>query len=230
MFVAGFRTDFELKLAESIQLHSLGSCEHRNRYNLNEVKTCKIVCERRSVSSTAEHTVKNDHEDTEGDREEDNEGDEDVVTEEDEDSDDPEDDSVTELLISEDGTQTWTSISDFLATCPWESSEEPACNNCNEQRTSVLCVAEIVPATVRCIDCDEYFCRACFNAIHSGGKRKLHQVDDFAVNKKKAEHLEHDNDEDQVLDLVLPVEGDKEKNVDGDACKIESTQELINPT
>ena len=49
MFVAGFRTDYSLSLAESLQSRDcLGTCVHRNRYNLNEVKSCTIMCKRES--------------------------------------------------------------------------------------------------------------------------------------------------------------------------------------
>ena len=261
--VAGFRIDFELSLAESLQSRDcLGKCVHRNRYNFNEKKTCKIMCERETSADRAmeeanemkeptecaepaecagpaesieskesiETTKLMDQNDsgnesqqeTSGSVEEavggvdDSEDDDSVgglTTENDPTENDPlyapyfkrlrighplellksemeakgldsevlddqpqEETVIYEYLMSSDGTEIWSSVTEFLTKCKWESSEDPACNNCNEQRTSVLNVASIVRATVRCGDCDEYYCTTCFDSIHSGGKRKLHEI------------------------------------------------------
>ena len=246
MFVAGFRTDYTLKLAECLQSREvLGVVLHRNRYNLNEVKKCKIICQRETperptgnsaITKDTTTTRPNDQETTaaadtatkerttqqgnlhaaistgttaspsenttttdistnsttvditatkepapEQDNEEKEEEEEEEEDNEDnEDNEDKEEDQppiiATELLVSENGKECWSTISDFLTNCPWESSEEPACNNCNEQRTSILNVTNIVRATVRCGDCDEYFCRKCYDKIHSGGKRRSHVI------------------------------------------------------
>ena len=56
---------------------------------------------------------------------------------------------------SNDGVKKWSSVTKFLTNCSWESSGDPACNNCNEQLTSVLNIETVVRATVRCGDCDE---------------------------------------------------------------------------
>ena len=256
--VAGFRIDFELSLAESLQSRDcLGKCVHRNRYNFNEKKTCKIMCERETSADRAmeeanemkepaecaepaqcakpaesieskesvETTKPMDQNDCGNDSPQETRGgvveavgeDDDSVgslaTENDPTKNDPlyapyfkrlqnghplellksemeakgldsemlddqpqEETVISEYLMSSDGTEIWSSVTEFLTKCKWESSEDPACNNCNEQRTSVLNVAMIVRATVRCGDCDEYYCTTCFDSIHSGGKRKLHEI------------------------------------------------------
>ena len=251
MIVAGFRTDYTLKLAECLQSREvLGVVLHRNRYNLNEVKKCKIICQRETperptgknakdattttpndpettaaadaatretttqqinsratissgttaspsenttttdsstensttvdITATEEPAPEQDNEEEEEEEEKEEEKEEEDNENEEEGTEDGEEDQlpiiVTELLVSENGKECWSTISDFLTNCPWESSEEPACNNCNEQRTSILNVTNIVRATVRCGDCDEYFCRKCYDKIHSGGKRRSHVI------------------------------------------------------
>ena len=272
-YVAGFRVDFELDLAESIQRHDLGTCLHRNRYNLNESKSCRIVslskqtsidaaeddeeaaafllshfkqlketCDTADVAnSTVEKTANVEQFNSrilsltaaQTDTETAVKSPSNTATtttaaaaatatatatattnnatdviptaptpptvtdelkpnqeeEEEEDTDEAEEDTpiptipiqptevVSEMcLMSNDGVKKWSSVTEFLTNCSWESSGDPACNNCNEQLTSVLNIETVVRATVRCGDCDEYYCRVCFDSIHSGGKRKLHSI------------------------------------------------------
>ena len=277
--VAGFRVDFELGLAESLQSRDcLGTCVHLNRYNLNEKKTCTIMCEREMPVDRPMKSKKENTEETEdanetiepaessqpiesnGQSKPEQETRENVVAEDDsveptendplyspfferlrmgqplellkaelerkgldpgmldpqqgQQQDQQQDQQrqavIFEYLMSNDGTEIWSSVTEFLAKSHWESSEDPACNNCNEQRTSVLNVANVVRASVQCGDCDEYYCRECFGSIHSGGKRKLHEI----IWRSGGDGIPpSDQQEPLVVDTKASKEDDKEDDM-----------------
>lgn len=70
-----------------------------------------------------------------------------------------------------------------------------------------LCVdCQRMPKEIYCHDCDEAFCRVCFQFVHRGGKRKNHHVD-VLVPERKPE-LENDDEERQKDELEHPETAD----------------------
>ena len=125
----------------------LGTLEHRNRYNVNEVKYCVVMCDR---AQDDEIRALIEDEGEEGAAAAGSEKDNEAGQEEEEaeagvggDKRNARGPCVygtvtyvargTQDKLSREKGQVWDSISDWLERCPWEEvAGLPVCNNCNE--------------------------------------------------------------------------------------------------
>ncbi|GME78461.1 unnamed protein product [Ambrosiozyma monospora] len=60
------------------------------------------------------------------------------------------------------------------------------------------------PIEIKCLNCDESFCRVCFQFVHKGGARKRHKIEELVKlggddDKKKANGKNEDDEGDEVL-------------------------------
>ena len=179
----------------------LGTLQHRNRYNLNEIKYCRVMCDRES-DAEIQKLLDEDSEDDSHQAEErkDSVGRESGTkcAEKNETKPGSRSNKTSALKgrgpcvhgsvkyvqfsngkIVEDAPL-WQSITDWLERCPWEEvAGVPVCNNCNDDPMSARgtrgASRQVVEATLFCCHCEEHFCDVCFQRIHSGGKRALHK-------------------------------------------------------
>lgn len=96
--------------------------------------------------------------------------------------------------------------------------EEGANNEKDEEQINPdLCIdCQRMPKELYCEDCDEPFCRVCFQFVHRGGKRKNHKVK-VLVEEKKPEFENLDEEETKEEEDAYTDENDE--NLAGEASE-----------